>query len=66
MAPTEIARNDRVVLRELVDTDASDLLAVLGDPEVMRFGTTGVATLADCEAFIVTNRAMVERTGVGA
>lgn len=60
----EIARDDRVVLREIDDGDAEDLLAVLGDPEVMRFSTTGTATLADCEAFIANNRAEGERNGV--
>ena len=60
----ELARDDRVVLREIVDGDAEALLAVLGDPEVMRYGTTGVASLADCEAFIASNRVEGERDGV--
>ncbi|MEM9518913.1 MAG: GNAT family N-acetyltransferase [Actinomycetota bacterium] len=64
MAPAEITKDDQVVLREIVDDDAEDLLAVLGDPEVMRYGTTGVATLADCRHFIETNRAAAKRTGM--
>ena len=53
----EIARDVHVVLRTIEDDDAEALLAVLGDPEVMRYGTTGVATLADCERFVAANRA---------
>ena len=61
---TEIARDEQVILRTIEDDDAEALLAVLGDPEVMRFGTTGVATIGDCEAFIASNRAEGERNGV--
>ncbi|MEM9466626.1 MAG: GNAT family N-acetyltransferase [Actinomycetota bacterium] len=60
----EIAKDDHVVLRTIEDADAEDLLAVLGDPEVMRYGTTGSATLADCRNFITSNRAEGERNGV--
>lgn len=61
-----IARSERIVLRTLTVDDADDLLTVLGDPEVMRFGTTGTATRADCVAFIETNAEVEHRTGVGA
>ena len=63
--PETVARDDRVVLREIVAADAEALLELLGDPEVMAYSTTGLATIDDCVAFVETNRAEIERTGMG-
>ncbi|MEO0493983.1 MAG: GNAT family N-acetyltransferase [Actinomycetota bacterium] len=66
MEAREIARDDRVVLREFVDGDIGDLLAVLGDPEVMRYSTSGAVTITECREFVVANRIESARTGLGA
>ena len=60
----ELARDERVALRDIEPADAEDLLRVLGDPDVMRYSTTGLATLDDCVAFIESNRAALARTGM--
>ena len=66
-APVTIIETERLRLRELIGTDAPFILALVNDPDWLRFiGDRGVASIADAERYIEDGpRAMYAEHGFG-
>lgn len=62
-----VVETDRLLLRELVPEDAPFILALVNDPDWLRFiGDRGIRTLEDARAYIVDGpMAMYARLGFG-
>lgn len=60
-----IAETERLVLQPFSYDDVSELAAILGDPEVMKFSVRGVCDRAATLRFIDWCRSCYERHGLG-
>lgn len=65
-APPVVIETERLCLREMQERDAQFIVALLNDPDFLRFvGDRGVRDLADAQPYIERIRAAYQRDGFG-
>lgn len=61
----QILETERLILREFVESDADALTIILGDPEIMKFSSSGALDSSGIKSFLAKTQNRYKQDGVG-